>query len=123
VEALLKYKTFVRPMHAKDEVTPAFFLTIYRRSMSIGSVEQMLADVGKAAGIPRLHPHLLRHTSATEYLANGGDVISVQRKLGHSRLTMTDRCVHLASDQAAAQERVAPMDRLDIKPMRVAKAR
>jgi hypothetical protein len=36
---------------------------------------------------------------------------------------MTDRYVQLASDQAAAQERVAAMDKLDVKPMRVPKAR
>jgi len=65
----------------------------------------------------------LRHTSATNYLVNGGDVISLQRKLGHSSLTMTDRYVHLASDQAAAQERVAPMDKLDVKLMPVPKAK
>ena len=39
--------------------------------------------------------------------------------LGHASLTMTDRYVHLASDQAAAQEQVAPMgctDELDWVP-------
>ena len=55
---------------------------------------------------------------------HGGDVISLQRKLGHSSLMMTDRYVHLASDQAAIiQERVAPMDKLDVKPMRVPRGR
>jgi hypothetical protein len=39
-------------------------------------------------------------------------------------MTMTDRYVHIASDQAAIiQERVAPMDKLDVKPMRAPKGR
>jgi site-specific recombinase XerD len=60
----------------------------------------------------------------THYLVNGGDVISLQGKLAHSSLTMTDRYVHLASDQAAIiQERVAPMDKLDVKPMRVPRSK
>jgi site-specific recombinase XerD len=65
-----------------------------------------------------MHPHLLRHTTATQYLANGGDVISLQRRLGHAGLEMTNRYVHLASDQLAAiQERVTPMDKVKIKPL------
>ncbi len=37
---------------------------------------------------------------------------------------MCTRYVHIASDQAAIiQERVAPMDKLDVKPMRVPKSR
>ncbi|MDP3046568.1 MAG: tyrosine-type recombinase/integrase [Chloroflexota bacterium] len=52
---------------------------------------------GQAAGVPRLHPHLLRHTAATQYLVNGGDAISLQHRLGHSGLEMTNRYVHFAS--------------------------
>ena len=43
--------------------------------------------------------------------------LSLQPKLGHSSRTMTARYVHLASDQAALQEHVALMDKLDVKPM------
>jgi site-specific recombinase XerD len=119
VEAMLKYKTFVRPLHAGDGISKSFFVTNRGRPMTNGTVEHMMADVAKVAGVPRLHPHLLRHTTATQYLANGGDVISLQRKLGHSGLEMTNRYVHLAADQLAViQERVAPMDKIDIKPMR-----
>ncbi len=53
-------------------------------------------------------------------MVNGGDAISLQHRLGHSRLEMTNRYVHFASSQLAAiQERVAPMGKLEIKPMRV----
>jgi len=103
-------------------LTRSFFLTIRVRPLRNSAIQQMLEEVGGVAGVPRLHAYLLRHTSATQYLANGGDVISLQRKLGHSGLDMTNRYVHLASEQMAAiQERVAPMDKLDIKPMGVPK--
>jgi site-specific recombinase XerD len=68
--------------------------------------------------------HLLHHTTATQYLANGGDAISLQRKLDHSGLVGTNRYVHLASDQLATiQERVSPMDRIQVRPMKVPKGR
>ena len=123
-EALLTYATFVRPHHAKDPTVVRFFVTIRGLPLRPGAVEQMLSAIGKAAGIPRVHPHLLRHTAATQYLVQGGDVLSLQRKLGHAGLEMTNRYVHLASDQLAAiQERVSPMDKIEVKPMRVPKGR
>ena len=49
---------------------------------------------------------------------------SLLRKLGPFSLTLTGRYVHLALDQAATiEQRLAPMDKIDIKPMRVPKSR
>ena len=43
---------------------------------------------------------------------------------GHARLERTDRYLQSASDQLAAiQERVSPMDRIDVRPMKVPKRR
>ena len=122
-EAMLQYLTFVRPHYAKSEVVRNFFVNMYGKSLSVHSVQLMMFKLGQAVGVPRLHPHLLRHTSATQYLVNGGDVISLQRKLGHAGLEMTSRYVHFAAQELAAiQERVAPMDRLDVGPMKVPRA-
>ncbi len=118
-EVLLSYRTFVRPRHAKDDAVTDFFLNTNGKHLRVGAVEQMMYDVGKASGVQRLHSHLLRHTAATQYLVHGGDVNSLQHRLGHSGLDMTSRYVHLASAQLAAiQERVAPMDKMEIKAMR-----
>ena len=56
-----------------------------------------LYRVGEALGI-RLHFHLLRHTMATNYIRNGGEVARLQRILGHSSITTTLRYVHLQTD-------------------------
>lgn len=44
-----------------------------------------------------IHPHLLRHTFATLYLVNGGDISSLQIILGHTTLTMVLNYLHLAN--------------------------
>jgi hypothetical protein len=50
---------------------------------------------------------------------NGVGAISLQNTLGHSGLEMNNHHFHLASaERAAIQERVAPMDKLEIKPMK-----
>lgn len=42
--------------------------------------------------------HILRHTFASHYVMNGGNILSLQRILGHSSLDMTMRYSHLSPD-------------------------
>ncbi len=43
-------------------------------------------------------PHLLRHTGASQYIANGMNIRTVQHLLGHSSLAITNRYVHLVEE-------------------------
>jgi len=42
--------------------------------------------------------HVLRHTFASHFMMNGGNILVLQKLLGHSTLTMTMRYAHLAPD-------------------------
>ncbi len=42
--------------------------------------------------------HILRHTFASWFVINGGNILTLQRILGHSSITMTMRYAHLAPD-------------------------
>lgn len=54
----------------------------------------------EAIGMPRLHPHELRHTAASLAIAAGADIKVVQRMLGHKSATMTlDQYGHLFDDR------------------------
>ena len=46
---------------------------------------------GERYGVKDFHPHKLRHTSASVILTNGGDVVSVSERLGHSDTAVTLR--------------------------------
>jgi integrase/recombinase XerC/integrase/recombinase XerD len=77
------------------------------------TIKMAFARLAKRAGVPRLHIHLLRHTFATRYLMNGGDVFSLQRILGHTTLEMTRRYVDMVVlDIAVKQKRLSAMDRM-----------
>ena len=39
--------------------------------------------------------HKWRHTFATHYLRNGGDITKLQKYLGHTNLLVTERYTHL----------------------------
>jgi integrase len=42
--------------------------------------------------------HVLRHTFASHFIMNGGNVLTLQRILGHSSLNVTMRYSHLSPD-------------------------
>src|SRR5690606_18818222 len=42
--------------------------------------------------------HVLRHTYASHFIMNGGDILTLQRILGHSTITLTMRYAHLSPD-------------------------
>ncbi len=69
-------------------------------------VEQAVRILGREAGLEkRVHPHLFRHSFATEWLRRGGNIISLQRILGHADLAMIQSTYsHLSTsdDYAAA---------------------
>jgi integrase len=68
------------------------------------TLEQLLA----AAGLPRLTPHALRHSTATYLLAAGVPDRVVMEILGHSSITMTTRYEHVMSTMLAdAAQRLA----------------
>ena len=80
------------------------------------AIQQLVGRVSRRAAITtRCSPHILRHTFARSFLANGGDVFSLQRILGHSpsSLQVTRRYVDLLDDDLRAIHRQAsPVDRL-----------
>jgi integrase len=56
----------------------------------------------EAAGMPHVHYHDLRHSCATILLAQGVDLYTISRILGHSTIRMTERYSHLQIDQQRA---------------------
>lgn len=59
----------------------------------------MMARRGKKAGIAKgVHPHMLRHTYATELYRETKDIRLVQKALGHASLATTMIYTHIVDD-------------------------
>jgi integrase len=61
----------------------------------IKSLQRCFRTVLKRAGIKDFHFHDLRHTSASYLMMRGASLKSVQERLGHTTLKMTERYAHL----------------------------
>ena len=63
--------------------------------------QEIFHTVLERAELPRLRFHDLRHTFASQWVLNGGDIFRLQKILGHSTQAMTARYAHLAPDAFA----------------------
>ena len=59
-----------------------------------------LSKFGKKYNFPGLHPHTLRHTMATVSIANGADIVSISKKLGHAAPSITLNIYSHANQEA-----------------------
>ncbi|MBD3657798.1 tyrosine-type recombinase/integrase [Marinobacter sp.] len=58
---------------------------------------------------PQQLTHILRHTFASHYMMNGGDLLTLQRILGHGSITMTMRYAHLSPEHLESARELNPL--------------
>lgn len=67
--------------------------------MGTRSIQKLIGQLGERANIPkRVHPHVLRHTLATDLLSAGMDITIIQQILGHSSVGTTEIYAEISQD-------------------------
>lgn len=62
-------------------------------------------------GVPKIRFHDLRHTYASNFMMNGGNLFDLQKLLGHSTSEMTERYAHLSPSHLAKAAQVVNFGR------------
>lgn len=85
----------------EDNGSPYVFLGTHGDRLT--TVRKPFVKSLKQAGIKDFRFHDLRHTFASHYVMNGGDLLALKEILGHSDLKMVQRYAHLASSHKRRQ--------------------
>lgn len=74
------------------------FMNQYGDQLTRNSIKQTLRDYNLSRGVTKTSIHLFRHTFAYNYIKSGGNVLFLQRVLGHSRTETTQLYVSIQAD-------------------------
>ncbi|MFZ3515068.1 tyrosine-type recombinase/integrase [Vibrio harveyi] len=93
-----KNRTVPINQHLFDELTS--IQPISSNRMFLSSLSTFRKAIGRAKiDLPKGQmTHVLRHTFASHYVMNGGNIVKLRDVLGHSEITTTMRYAHLAPD-------------------------
>ncbi len=77
--------------------------------MNPDSITGWLKDFSTRHGLPHINPHAFRHTVASVLLANGTDIVTVSKQLGHASVTTTENFYShiIEENKAKASECIA----------------
>ena len=71
--------------------------------MNPTSITAWLNKFSKKHGLPQINPHAFRHSVASILIANGTDIVTVSKQLGHSQVSTTGDIYSHVIEEAKAQ--------------------
>lgn len=102
--------TFTKTKSGKNRsipVSPELYAEINQHLKQYGGFSNSINAFGRALKAANIKlpkgqvAHVLRHSFASHFVMNGGDILTLQKILGHSTVSMTMRYAHLSSDHLA----------------------
>lgn len=110
--------TFINTKGKRSRSVPvdSFLHDIIRRHLTLhGEFSNCLNSFDKSLQASKIllpagqSSHVLRHTFASRFVMNGGNILTLQKILGHTSLAMTMRYAHLAPEHLQDAVRLGPI--------------
>jgi len=99
--------------HRKGQLDDYLFPNQYGGPMTRNTITTAIYRYNHSRGVMKTSTHLFRHTYATNYINNGGNVLKLQKLLGHSSMAMVKEYVSLSSkDLAKDYDKLNPLESL-----------
>jgi site-specific recombinase XerD len=92
-------------LHHRPAGAVPLFCTASGERMAYGGLREVLRRLALKAKVPVPYPHAFRRAFASQYLRDGGDLLSLSRLLGHAGLGLLQRYVASTSDDLRAAHR------------------
>ena len=110
--ALRRYVTrYRKPAHRAEQHV---FLGRTGRPLTVSGLESIITQLGERAHIQgvRISPHTIRHSFATHFLLNGGDIFRLSRLMGHTQVSVTEIYLKSVKARQARQGGQSVLDHL-----------
>jgi integrase/recombinase XerD len=99
VAALERYLAAGRPKLVQAKTPANVFLNLRGRAFAAVTLWRRIKQRARRAGLPKLTPHVLRHSFATHLLENGADLRVIQELLGHASISTTEVYTHVGGQR------------------------
>ena len=87
-----------------------FYDRYNKNRITDNSIRKIFSNLKHIQGVERIHPHLCRHTFATSYAINVGNLEMLRLLLGHADYNITQNYLHLANQQKLVNGDVYKID-------------
>lgn len=116
-KALMYYLTAYRGISVEEHTNEAYvFLSIKTHEpLTKSAVTMIFRRLKNVTGLSRVHPHLLRHTFATAFILQGGDLETLRLLMGHEDIQTTSIYLHLANKYRMLDADVYKLDTIFFK--------
>ena len=100
IRVLREYITIVHtsPYTQKVDGDRWLFPNEYGEQITSEGLKKSIANYNKSRGVAKTSCHLFRHTFAKNWIISGGDIVSLQKILGHSTVKMAQRYANLYAE-------------------------
>lgn len=99
IRILNEYITLVHTDDSGEVLTDNYlFPNEYNERFTAEGLKKAIANYNHSRGVEKTSFHLFRHTFAKNWILSGGDIISLQKILGHSTVKMAQRYANLYAE-------------------------